>query len=228
MAHQILVVEDDVPLTYTIRTLLTEANYQPIIAHTAEDGLKLAKENHPDLILLDVMVPNMGGWSLCRELRTFTVAPIIFLTALGDTQHIVQGLSLGADDYISKPFDSAEFLARIIAHLRRHTHTAGQRLAFGDGEIDINLATHIVQVRGKEVELTPREFSLLITLAKHAGRVIRAEELVSQAWEMDDPDAKRNLKPYIHYLRKKIERDPASPQWINTVRGVGYRFSEGV
>lgn len=228
MLERILVVDDDVRLTTTIEAILKEAGYAPLVAHTAEDGLRLAINREPDLALLDVMMPNMGGWELCRRLRDFSDMPIVFLTALSDVQDIVRGLELGADDYLVKPFKRPELLARIKAHLRRMPENkVPAELLFGEGELVIDLMKRGVSVRGEVVELTPREFDLLATLARHAGRVLTKEELLRQAWGLEDKDAQDNLKPYIHYLRKKIEQDSTSPRWILTARGVGYRFADG-
>ena len=222
----ILVVEDDIPLSQTISQLLREATHWPLVAHTAEEGLTHAQEFEPDLVLMDVMVPNMGGWELCRQLRAFTAVPLIFLTALADTQDIVHGLQLGADDYITKPFNNAEFLARIEAHLRRHQQThPTTKLMFGNGEIQINLDSRRITIRDELVQFTPREYSLFSVLTQNAGKVLTTEELLSQAWGEEYADVKTNIKPYIHYLRKKVEEDPAAPRWIITIRGVGYRFT---
>jgi DNA-binding response OmpR family regulator len=226
MSTQILVVDDDLPLCQTITEVLTTAGYTPLVAHTAEDGLRLAQTHKPPLILLDVMLPgNMGGWELCTRLRQFTAVPIIFMTALHDTANIVQGLNLGADDYITKPFQPAEFLARLAAHLRRHTGQTPNQLIFGNQELIINLSAHTVWANGTEIDLTPREFELLVTLAQRPGTVIRTHELLELAWGAGYGEVTDNIKPYIHYLRKKIEQDPAAPRWILTVRGVGYRFN---
>lgn len=219
-------VDDDVTLAKTIERILMAANYNPVVAHTAEDGLRLARCEQPDLILLDVMIPSMGGWTACQQVRQFSDVPIIFLTALGDVVDIVHGLEVGADDYLVKPFDQAEFLARIKALLRR-TQPPDQKnpLTFGGGALTIDAAAHTVRVNGQEVDLTPREFDLLAALAARAGQAVPTADLVKQAWGLSDRDAIDNIKPYIHYLRKKIEADSASPRWIKTVRGIGYRFA---
>jgi DNA-binding response OmpR family regulator len=226
LSNKILVIDDDVALTKTIERILTDAEYDPVFAHTAEDGVRLVQEQRPDLILLDVMIPHMGGWAVCQTVRQFTATPIIFLTALGDVENIVKGLELGADDYMVKPFDRAEFLARIKAHLRRNQVVAETKSRFdlGDGALIVDTAAHTVTVQDKPVELTPREFDLLRALASQAGQVVPTADLVKEAWSMTDRDALDNIKPYIHYLRKKIEADPAAPRWIKTVRGIGYRL----
>ena len=227
----ILVVDDDITLTKTLQSLLSDADYQVLTAHTAEDGLSLARTEAPQLIILDVMVPTMGGWQACKQLRTFTNVPIIFLTALGNVENVVRGLQMGADDYLVKPFEPTEILARVMAHLRRMQTAVSPpepqpTLIFGDNDIELNLAARRVYVRGDEVELTPREYDLLLVLAQNAGRVVTTADLAKKAWGMHDEAAPENIKPYIHYLRKKIEADSAAPRWILTVRGVGYRFAE--
>ncbi len=226
MQTTILIVDDDIPLTKTLETLLSRHNYKPVVAHTAEDGVQLAQTANPQLILLDVMSPHMGGWAACRRIREKSDTPILFLTALSSTSDVVQGLELGADDYLTKPFEPEEFLARIKANLRRlrTAPAAAQILSFREGTLVIDLPARQVTVGGNEVGLTPREFDLLVVLAQNANRVIPTMELISTAWGTNYGDSAENLKPYIHYLRRKIETDPGQPDWIKTVRGVGYRF----
>ena len=226
MSYKILVVDDDIPLTKTIVQILISADYIPLVAYTAEDGVNLAQSKKPDLALLDIMVPTMGGWEMCRQIRRFSDMPIIFLTAMGSVENVVQGLEVGADDYIIKPFDPAEVLARIMALLRRITPQANvaDLFNFSNGDLIINKDAHQVIVHGVEKELTNREFELLIVLAKNEGKVVTSADLARQAWQIEDAQGIQNIKPYIHYLRKKIETDPAAPRWIHTIRGVGYRL----
>jgi DNA-binding response OmpR family regulator len=228
MPAKILVIEDDIPLTKTLERILIAADYRPMICYTAEDGLRLALLEKPDLVLLDVMIPNMGGWEVCRQVREYSHVPIIFLTALGDAEYIVRGLEIGADDYVVKPFEPSVILARIRAHLRRVSASDQQErfLSFNRGALTIDLVARTVNVQGKAVELTPREFDLLVVLAANAGRVLSTDELVQEAWNMRDLSAGDNIKPYIHYLRKKIEPEPTQPRYLVTVRGVGYRFED--
>jgi len=228
MQHKILVVDDDIALAKTLESILNDAGYDVILAHTAEDGLNAALSEQPDLALLDVMIPNMGGWEACRRLREFSDIPILFLTALGNMENVVRGLEMGADDYMVKPFRQPEILARIKAHLRRmmSLNKLEKHFAFGSDEISVDVPAHSVLIDGQEVELTPREFQLLLVLVRNAGRVVTTADLVRMAWGLKDEQAVDNIKPYIHYLRKKIERDPAAPRWIKTVRGVGYRFED--
>jgi DNA-binding response OmpR family regulator len=153
--------------------------------------------------------------------------PIIFLTALGDLEYVVRGLEMGADDYVAKPFRQEELLARIKAHLRRQQATnqrGEQLLVSANGRLLINTANRQLIVDKNLVELTPREFDLLVALVANAGRVVTTADLARKAWGLEDFQAQEAIKPYIHYLRKKIEEDPATPRWILAVRGVGYRF----
>ncbi len=227
MSSKILIVDDDTTLAKTIQQLLNNKGYTTCIAYTAEDGLRLALAERPDLVLLDVMVPHMGGWEVCRQLRAVSEVPVIFLTALGQSEQVVQGLESGADDYMVKPFVTEELLARIKAHLRRQKGSGqeGEQLVVANGRLRIDLSQQQVFLDGNLIELTPREYGLLVALAKQAGRVIPSADLAQKAWGINDSYAQDNLKPYIHFLRKKLETDPAAPRWILTVRGVGYRFA---
>jgi DNA-binding response OmpR family regulator len=226
MQAKILIVDDDVQLTRMMDSVLRQYGFETVLAHSAEDGLSQAQQEQPDLALLDVMMPVIGGWELCRLLRAESDIPILFLTALGETEHIVHGLELGADDYLVKPFKKAELLARIRAHLRRAQASAGEeeRFVFGDGTLIVDLAARRVTVDDEEVTLTPREYELLEVLVRNAGRVLTASDLIAAAWGEAYRDTPENVKPYIHYLRKKLEKNPALPRWIQTARGVGYRF----
>ena len=228
MSHKILVVDDDMALAKTVGHILTQGRYRPVLAYTAEDGLVLAQREQPDLALLDVMVPAMGGWELCRRLRQITAVPIIFLTALDGVDNVVQGLEVGADDYLVKPFEQAELLARVMAHLRRaraDQKPSHRRYELGGGSLVVDIDARTVWLNSLPIDLTPREFDLIAVLAEQAGHVIKTTELVERAWRMQDEKAVENVKPYIHYLRKKLEADPATPRWIQTVRGVGYRLA---
>ncbi len=229
MSGKILVVDDDVALTDNVVQILQREGYTFLVAHTAEDGLHLALQAQPDLALLDIMIPVMGGFELCRQIRHQSALPIIFLTAMEDVDSIVHGLDIGGDDYLTKPFDEPILIARIRAQLRRMQRlsqpTTPDTLTFGDGEIIVDMPSHRVTVRGELVDLTPREFELFSVLVTNAGRVVTKGELIQMAWGPKFNDAKENIKPYIHYLRRKIEADPAAPRWILTARGVGYRFA---
>ncbi len=229
MTEKVLLVDDDIPLARTLAQLLKDAGFAPLVAYTAEDGLQLALRERPSLALLDVMVPMMGGWELCQRIREFSTMPIIFLTALGNVENVVKGLEIGADDYLVKPVDPAEFVARIKVRLRRQDTavTPPKQLSLGNGDLIINLELRQVVVQNTPVELTPREFELLSVFVANIDKVVTTADLANQAWDIQDAGGLANVKPYVHYLRKKIEVDPAAPRWIQTVRGVGYRFTSG-
>ncbi len=226
MTEKILVIDDEDLTVQLISMLLERRNYEVVKAYRAEEGLRLAYRTHPDLILLDIMMPDMDGWEVCRRLRELSDVPIIFLTAKDDVRDVVKGLEMGADDYIVKPYDNNELVARIRAHLRRAPKpSVAEELVFDAGNFRINFISREVRVDGEAVHLTPKEFNLLGVLARNAGRVITRTELVKEAWGPEYSDAIDSLKLYIHYLRQKIEQDPQHPKYILTSRGVGYRFA---
>jgi DNA-binding response OmpR family regulator len=225
MGEKILVIDDEENTVQLISLLLERRGFEVIKALRAEDGLRKAYRTQPDLVLLDIMMPDMDGWEVCRRLRDLSDVPIIFLTARTDTRDIVKGLELGADDYIEKPYDNDELVARIKAHLRRSpTPSISEELSFKDGNFRINFLNREVRVNNRTIHLTPKEFNLLGVLVRNAGRVITRTELVKEAWGPEYGDAIDSLKLYIHYLRQKIEEDPQNPDYILTSRGVGYRF----
>jgi DNA-binding response OmpR family regulator len=226
MAEKILIIDDEESLVELVRILLEHKGYEVIKAYRAEDGLRKAYRTQPDLVLLDIMMPDMDGWEVCRRLRELSDIPIIFLTARTDVREIVKGLELGADDYILKPYDNDELVARVRAHLRRVPKAAmSEELVFDGGRFRINFLNREVTVDDQLVYLTPKEFALLSVLARNAGRVITRQELVSEAWGTEYSDAIDSLKLYVHYLRKKVEKDANHPEYILTSRGVGYRFA---
>lgn len=226
MSEKVLIIDDDEHTVWVVSNLLKAKGYDVIEALTPEAGLKAAYQRHPDLILLDIMMPGMDGWEVCRRLREMTEVPLIFLTARTSVKEVVRGLELGADDYVQKPFDKNELLARVRAQLRRKpTGNVEEELSFDNGALRIKVASREVIVRGEQVKLTPKEFDLLKILARNAGRVLTRSELISQAWGPEYNDGGNSLKLYIHYLRRKIEVDPDNARYIHTLHGVGYRFA---
>jgi two-component system KDP operon response regulator KdpE len=227
MVEKILVIDDEEMTVQLIAMLLERRGYEVIRAYRAEEGLRQAYRTHPDLILLDIMMPDMDGWEVCRRLRELSDVPIIFLTARDDVRDVVKGLEMGADDYIFKPYDNDELIARIRAHLRRAPKpSVAEELVFDGGNFRINFISREVKVKGQPIHLTPKEFNLLGVLARNSGRVITRTELVKEAWGPEYGDAIDSLKLYIHYLRQKVEDDPQHPGYILTSRGVGYRFAD--
>lgn len=225
MAEKILVIDDEETTVELITILLQHKGYEVVSATRAEEGLRKAYRTHPDLVLLDIMMPDIDGWEVCKRLRELSDVPIIFLTARTDVQDIVKGLEMGADDYIIKPHDNDELIARVRAQLRRVPKTSvSEELIFDGGRFRINFLNREVFVDNDLRHLTPKEFALLSVLVRNAGRVVTRQELVTEAWGTEYGDAIDSLKLYVHYLRKKIERDPSHPEYILTSRGVGYRF----
>lgn len=226
MTQKILIIDDENATVQLLTMLLEDEGFEVIKAYRAEDGLRKAYRSHPDLVLLDVMMPGMSGWEVCRRLRELSDVPIIFLTARTEVKDVVKGLEMGADDYVVKPYENEELVARIRAHLRRSPSTSmSEELVFDGGKFRINFLNREVNVRGDIVHLTPKEFKLLGILAKNAGRVIPRQELVKEAWGPEYADATDSLKLYIHYLRQKVEVDAQTPEYVLTSRGVGYRFA---
>ena len=195
-----------------------------------EEGLNLARQHSPDLIILDVMLPKMDGFELCRILRSETDVPIIMLTARGEEIDRIVGLEMGADDYVTKPFSTREFMVRIRNMLRRSRHSANAQStsASGDnivaGDLEVNLASRVVRRAGAAVEMKPREFDLLALLVKNAGRAFSRDQILQQLWGHDYYGDSRTVDVHVRWLREKIELDPSKPRRLVTVRGVGYRF----
>ena len=226
MSEKILIIDDEETTVNLISMVLERKGFEVIKAVGAEEGLRRAYRHQPDLVLLDIMMPEMDGWEVCKRLRDMSDVPIIFLSARDEVRDVVRGLEMGADDYVPKPFDNDELVARIRAHLRRAPKpNMSEELIFNGGEFRINFMNREVRVRNDLKHLTPKEFNLLGVLVRNAGRVVPRNELVTEAWGEEYGNAIESLKLYIHYLRQKIERDPERPDYILTSRGVGYRFA---
>ena len=220
---KILLVEDDATLRHTLALNLRAEGYQLLEAEDGESGLASARAETPDLVVLDVMLPRLDGLTVCRLLRRESSVPIMLLTARGAEADKIIGLETGADDYIVKPFSLGEFLARVRAALRRRAAApSGEVLTSGDLRLD--LAARRVAVAGRPVILTPREFDLLALLLRHRGAVMSRGLLLARIWGDDYVGDDRTVDVHIHWLRQKLEKDPARPVLIQTVRGVGYRF----
>ena len=225
MTEKILVIDDEKSTVQLISILLKQRGFDVCQAFCAQEGLRTAYHHQPDLVLLDVLMSQMDGWEVCRRLREMSDVPIIFVSALGSAQDIVKGLEIGADDYIVKPVDDEELVARIRARLRRSPRPQiHEELSFNRGDFRINFMNREIWVRRKGIHLTPKEFNLLAVLVRNAGRVVPRSELVAEAWGEEYISATDSLKLYIHYLRQKLESNPQQPEYILTSRGVGYRF----
>ncbi len=224
MKESILLIEDDEALSQLIQLLLERAGYEVSVASDGETGLASASEVLPDLVLLDVLMPNMDGWHVYEALRTITDAPVLFLTALGDEHNVTYGLGLGADDYIVKPFGYKELVTRVKAALARARRARGEQTIFQAGDLWVNLDTHEVKIDNRIVSLTPTEFSLLSALIQDAGRTVSHDTLLRRVWGAEYANRRDYLKLYIWYLRQKIEAEPRDPHYIISERGQGYRL----
>ncbi len=225
MPEKILVVEDDPSILMGVRDMLEDEGYLVLTAKDGETGAKIAETEDPDLVLLDVMLPRLSGYDVCRRLRQKRIrGSIVMLTAKAGEQDKVQGFGAGADDYVTKPFSVAELLCRVKAVLRR-TERAEDRLAtfrFGDVEIDFEKLE--ARKDGKPLELTPREYKILRLFCESPGRVIGRNELLDKVWGYDVFPTTRTVDNHIVKLRKAVEDDPTEPRFIMIVRGVGYKF----
>ena len=224
----ILLVEDEAAIAEPFAKVLAREGFRPVVARTAADALSLAREAEPDLVLLDLSLPDGDGRDVCRALRSESAVPVIMVTARGtDTDKIV-GLELGADDYVVKPFSAGEVVARIRAVLRRTVPgAAGAAPAepLRIGELEVDLAARRARLAGDELELSRKEFDLLAELARHAGRVVTREDLMTRVWDENWFGSTKTLDVHIGWLRRKLDDDPAAPRFIHTVRGVGFRFA---
>jgi len=224
----ILLIEDDESIAEPLIFGLENEGYRVLHAANGQQGLQLARTESPTVILLDVMLPGVDGFAVCRTLRRESAVPILMLTARGQEMDRVMGLELGADDYIVKPFSFRELLARVRAILRRRQLDRGLSPTPVDrlniGEIVLDRTARQVWRAGRLVELAQREFDLLAALMEHAGQAIQRHELLDRVWGENWIGDPRTLDVHIRWLREKIEDDPSTPRYIQTVRGYGYRF----
>ena len=226
---KILIVEDDIKTANLLRLYLRQAGYDAEATNDGYTGLDMARRIQPDLVVLDLMLPNLGGLDICRLIRLESSVPIIILTAKSTEDDVLRGLELGADDYIAKPFSPREVVARVKTVLRRvhettSSNTTQKELQFGD--LIINLTRHEVAIEETVIHLTPKEFKLLETLAREPGRAFSRLELVERAFGYDYEGLERTVDAHVMNLRKKIEKDHTNPNYVETVYGVGYRFME--
>ncbi len=224
---KVLVVEDEESLLFTLAHNLKREGYQVLTAARGDDGLRLAREKHPDLIVLDVMLPGVDGIQVCRMLRRDSDVPIIMLTALGGEGDRVAGLDTGADDYIAKPFGMRELMARIRALLRRSGPRAQPDLGpsvIVSGDLVLDRERREVTRNGRVVRMKPKEFELLLFFAQHPGKVFSREQILDDVWGYDFYGGPRTVDVHVRWLRQKIEDDPANPTRLRTIRGSGYLF----
>jgi two-component system KDP operon response regulator KdpE len=221
----ILVIDDEPQILRALKTILTARQFRVTTASRGEEGLTLAAANPPDVIILDLSLPDMDGFEVCSRLREWTHVPIIVLSVRDAERDKVAALDKGADDYLTKPFGIEELLARIRVALRHAAQQQGAKeTIIRAGPITIDLARHIITRGGEEVKLSATEFKLLAYLAANAGRVLTHHAILSQVWDPADVDHVEYLRVYMRQLRKKVEADPDQPEYLLTEPGVGYRF----
>jgi two-component system KDP operon response regulator KdpE len=221
--RKILIVDDESGLRELVRINLEHEGFGVLQAENGIQGLEAVREGQPDLVIMDVMMPEMDGWEACKKLREFSQIPVLMLTARVQSQDIVTGLDSGADDYLLKPFNMDELMARVRALLRR-VPSPNRPVSGGGGEISIDKQKREVLVRGEPVDLTPTEYDLLLLLAENAGTVLEHEILLRGVWGQEYTKDNDYLKVYIWHLRRKIEIDPRDPKLLLTEWGVGYRL----
>jgi two-component system KDP operon response regulator KdpE len=224
----VLVIEDDPPIRRFLRAGLESQGFRLVEASTAEEGISEAAMRAPELVLLDLGLPDGDGVDVVRRLREWSAVPVLVLSARGQESDKIRALDAGADDYLTKPFAMGELLARMRAALRRSARTDDAEAAsvVDSGALHVDLAQRVVTLEGREVKLTPREYKLLAALAKHPGRVLTHEMLLRTVWGPSYMTQHHYLRVYMAQLRHKLEADPSRPRWLLTETGVGYRLAD--
>ncbi|MGP4073698.1 response regulator YycF [Piscibacillus sp. B03] len=227
MSYKVLVVDDEEPIADILKYNLENEGYEVVVAYNGQEAIELTKSEEPDIVLLDIMLPEKDGMEVCREIRKDFQMPIIMLTAKDSEIDKVLGLELGADDYVTKPFSNREVIARVKANLRRMSASDQNQNSSSTpnikvGALEINRENYSVTRNGEPVDLTHREFELLLYLAKHLEQVMTREHLLETVWGYDYYGDVRTVDVTIRRLREKIEENPSNPNWIVTRRGVGY------
>ena len=228
MTKKILIAEDDHDLVKLLKYNLEKEGFRP--AHTSDGSLVLAeiRRDEPDLLILDLMMPGMDGLEICRQIRRhekYASLPVLMLTARSEEADRVVGLEIGADDYVTKPFSMRELIARVRALLRRHEPVAPQKATVQRGSLVIDPAAHSVTMAGRRIDLSALEFRLLHYLGSHPGMVFSRDQLLDRVWGDDRSVTPRSVDVYVRRVREKIEPQPQTPRYIQTVHGVGYRFA---
>jgi len=226
MQERILVVDDEPKIVKLARDYLEKSGFQVLTAGDGQTALTMARRDRPDLVVLDLMLPGMDGWDVCRTLRRESDVPIIMLTARAEESDQIVGLELGADDYVTKPFSPRALVARVRALLRRAQNQLKMPDTLRLNGLEIDLQGHRVTVDEEPLHLTPNEFRLLVVLAQHPGQTLSREQLIEQMHGAAAASFDRSIDSHIKNLRRKLEPNPAQPHFIETVYGVGYRFVE--
>lgn len=227
MNGHVLIVEDDPNTAALVQTYLEKEGFTTIHAADGINGLRLAREQNPIFIILDIMLPGMDGWEVCRQLRTFSNVPLLMLTAREEEIDKVKGLAIGADDYVIKPFSPRELVERVKAILRRtRAAEVEPKNSINRGSLEIELEKHRIKRDGKVIKLTTTEFKLLKTLIQSPGRIFSRDELLDSLYQHGEIVVDRVIDVHIGKLRQKLEEEPATPKYILTARGFGYSFSD--
>jgi len=220
----VLVIDDEPPIRRLLRTTLAAQDYRVIEAADGREGLSLLRHERPDVLVLDLGLPDIDGLELIRQIRAESPVPIVVLSSRDDEKGKVEALDLGADDYVTKPFGMEELVARLRAALRHRLQQQGGRPLFRSGDLTVDLVRRIVTVRGEEVKLSPKEYDLLQQFVLHAGKVLTHRHLLREVWKDETGGDVQYLRVYVRQLRQKIETDPERPAHILTEPGVGYRL----
>ena len=229
MTHtlQVLAIDDEAGMLSLLETILRRAGYDVVLAADGQAGLRAAYRTSPDAILLDLMMPGEDGFDICRRLKQVTDVPLLFVTAINDMTRLTEGFALGADDYVVKPFRPAELVSRLKACLRRYQPTNGKQteMLFAGDSIMLDCNRQVLVINGEEIWLTPKEFAIMRLLVRHPGKVLNANAILTRVWgptRIGDPDL---VKHYVYQLRRKIEPNPESPQYLHTIPSRGYYFA---
>ncbi|MEN6371835.1 MAG: response regulator transcription factor [Armatimonadota bacterium] len=222
---KILVIDDEEQIRRALKSILGARKYDVILAANGDEGIDLAIDNQPDLIILDMAMPGLKGTEVCRELRNWYEGPILMLSVIGSDMEKAAALDIGADDYLTKPFSTTELLARIRALLRRSGARVTPPPVIKVGDLEIDIAKRTVKRSGEDIELTRMEFDILAYLAQNADRVITSKMILEKVWGPEYAEDAQTLRVHISHLRKKIEPRPSSPRYILTETGVGFRFA---
>jgi DNA-binding response OmpR family regulator len=231
--RKILIIDDDVDLLQLASLIFKKAGYSVFTAGDGLDGISKFFMHHPDLIVLDIMMPGNNGFDLCERIRKVSEDPIIMLTALNHEQDMLRGLASGADDFLSKPVNPEILLARVktilrrVQHLQDHMNTGSSApFVYNDGYLSIDIEKHEVLIHAKRLKLTPREFGLLVYLARNGGKLLTFEKILANVWGPEYQGSMDHVHVYISHLRRKIEEDPKIPSYIKTIHGIGYIFEK--
>ena len=221
---RLLIIDDDRSLVELLSDYLTRAGHEVAGAHDGQRGLAAAAETRPELVILDVTMPGLDGWQTLARLRASDSVPVIMLTARGDEAEVLRGFAAGADDYVTKPFSFAQLAARITAVVDRTSSGRHPSEVLHGADLEVDTIRHRVLRAGQPVDLTPTEFSILVTLMRQAGRVLSARQIVTEVWGSEYMEETGYIRRYVWHLRQKLEIDPRQPRYVLNERGVGYLF----